>query len=156
MEQNELKNRFRAIQIIYWVYSSSPVVLGIVFQIIKLSNEIYAHNSANNVLITFSSVLSVILILLSYYLYNLNFKKEIHNNLSVLEKIIWFQKAFIIRISLLQGVGLLNSVCYFLSNSNLLLVIYFITIAILITLIPTKLKLEEEFQLSKEDMKQFD
>ncbi len=149
---NKIKKQFRNLNIIYLVILGTLSIAALTSVIIVYNVgaiAVFDHQSINIV----KSVVIIALLVgipVSHVFFHKKIK-HIDRSLGLSTKITFFQTAFIVRIAMLEGIGLLGIIGYFTTADKSFLYMFGVVFILFIIHAPTKQRISSDLELSEEE-----
>jgi len=154
--QPELKNQYKTLNFIYIAILISMSVAAIISVIVVSKMGLLPVFNQENLAVIKSVVIIALLagIPISHIFF---FKKikHIDKTINLLDKIKAYQSAFIARIAMLEGIGILAAIGYLVSADNSFLYMFGVVFILFIIHAPTKNRISNDLNLTEEEEELF-
>lgn len=150
MDLQELKKKFRSLQVIYTAIFLSIIIFAIALIIIN-KNVAPLIQLTKEIKLVFRYIIIFILlggIPLSYYLFESKVRKFTDSNFDLSKKFRIYNASFILKLFIFEGIAIVSMVLYLFSRDIYLLTAVLIVIVLLFINTPTITKLSNDLQLT--------
>ncbi len=154
--QPEVKKQYKSLNIIYAIIliSMSIAALVSVFLIYKMG-QVPVFKSED-----LASIKSIVIIALLVgipvsHIFFFKKIKHIDSSLNLVSKIRMYQSAFIARIAILEGIGILASIGYLVTTDHSFLYMFGVVFILFLVHAPTKSRISNDLNLSEEEEELF-
>lgn len=146
-------NKLNTVRILHLAFCAGPSLFVVVALLINGGNLNFNFDSfGQEPGLIIAPVMTIALIPLSTFLYKMLLKKATENpTLTVSEKFMQYQIAFLVRCALIESAALFNGVMIILTGNAIPLIFAFIAIVALWLARPTKEKIQEDLKLKYPD-----
>lgn len=154
--QKNIKNIFKQINFIYIAILSTKSVVAIVgvLLVYKLGALPVFDNSMQDLIKSIVVLALLIGIPVSHIFFHKRIK-HINVDLPLAKKIQMYRSAFIVRIALLEAIGVIAMIGYIVSGDNSFLYMFGVVFVLFIIHAPTKVKIINELSLTEEEEADF-
>ncbi len=154
--QPELKSQFKTLNLIYIaiLISMSIAAIASVFIVFKLG-QLPIFNADNQAVIKSIVVIALLAGIPVSHIFFFKKIKHIDNSISLLSKIRMYRSAFIVRIAMLEGIGILASIGYLVSADKSFLYMFGVVFILFIIHAPTKNRISNDLSLTDEEEELF-
>ena len=150
--ENEIKKQFKTLNLIYRLILGSMSVAAIisVFMVFKLGNIQVFELSMLNLIKSVVIIALLVGIPVSHIFYHKRIK-QINESLSLIKKLSAFKNAFIVRISMLEGIGILTCIAYLVTADKSFLYMFGVVFILFIIHAPTRNRISTDLNLNEKE-----
>ncbi len=147
--QPELKNQFKTLNLIYIaiLFSMSIAAIASVFIVYKIG-QLPVFNADNQAIIKSIVVIALLAGIPVSHIFFFKKIKHIDKSLNLLSKIRMYRSAFIVRIAMLEGIGIIASIGYLVSADKSFLYMFGVVFILFIIHAPTKNRISNDLNLT--------
>ncbi len=154
--QAELKNQYKILNVIYIAILFSMSVAAIIsVLLVSKMGQVQIFNSDSQATIKSIVIIALLAGIPTSHIFFFKKIKHIDKSLNLLSKIRLYQTAFIVRIAMLEGIGILASIGYLISADNSFLYMFGVVFILFIIHAPTKNRICNDLNLSEEEEELF-
>ncbi len=152
MIKPEVNRKFKTLNLIYVAILASLSIAAI-FSVIMVfkSGAMPVFGTGDNDLIKSIVIIALLVGIPVSHIFFYKKVKHIDKSLPVLQKMAMYQTAFIVRVSMLEGIGLLALIGYLISADKSFLYMFGVIFILFIIHAPTRNKLSSDLDLTEEE-----
>ncbi len=150
--ETEIKKKLKLLNVIYLVImgTMSIAALASVYLVYKIGALSVFDDQTINMLKSLVIIALLAGIPVSHIFYHKKIK-HIDAELPLLKKLNMFQIAFVVRIAMLEGIGLLTAICYLIAADNSFLYMFGVVFILFIIHAPTRQRISTDLNLIEDD-----
>ncbi len=154
--QPELKNQFKTINIIYATILVSMSIAAIISVVLVYKmGTIPVFAPEDQAVIKTIVIIALLVGIPVSHIFFFKKIKHIDTSLSILDKIKMYQTAFISRIAILEGIGILAAISYLITADKSFLYMFGVVFILFLIHAPTKSRISNDLNFTEEDEESF-